>query len=130
PTARRFRTGATLAMYSLIVFVIVLLTQISAIIRSNVDQSVEDASAGWAVRLDYNPSTPIPEPERTLTTGSLDDQVDWAAPLVTAPTWGDDPLGRTDDPVPAIAVGLPTNVDGPVLESHLNNLVNDSAAWD
>jgi len=130
PTARRFRTGATLAMYSLIVFVIVLLTQISAIIQHGVDQSVIDASAGWTVRIDYNANTPIDEPERTLTEGPFDDQVDWVAPLVTSAAWGNDPLHRTDDPVPALAVGMPASVDGPALDSRLDGLVNDATAWD
>ncbi len=130
PTARRFRTGATLAMYSLIVFVIVLLTQISAIIRSGVDQSVEDASAGWTVRVDYNVNTPVKDPERTFTEGQFDGQVESVAPLVTAGTWGNDPLARTDDPVPAIAVGMPASLEGPALDSRLDDFVDDATAWD
>jgi putative ABC transport system permease protein len=130
PTARRFRTGATLAMYALIVFVIVLLTQISAIIRSGVDQSVVDASVGWTVRLDYNANTPVPEPQRTLTEGSIGDHVESVAPLLTSAAWGDDPLARTHDPVPAVAVGMPASLEGPALDSRLDGLVNDATAWD
>src|SRR5262245_52407461 len=130
PTARRFRTGATLAMYCLVVLVIVLLTQISAIIRAGTDQSVADASAGWAVRLDYNPSTPLTDPSTALTQAGLADQVDQVAPLSTAPAYGNDPLGRTNDPLPTIAVGLPYNLpSGPRLDSRLDGLPNDTAAW-
>jgi len=130
PTARRFRTGATLAMYCLVVLVIVLLTQISAIIRAGVDQSVADASAGWAVRLDYNPNTPLSDPEQVLRQSGLSNQVDQVAPLLTTPTYGSDPLGRTNDPLPAIAVGLPPNLArGPALDDRLSRLPNDAAAW-
>ncbi|MCF4136737.1 hypothetical protein L1856_07475 [Streptomyces sp. Tue 6430] len=39
PLAKRFRTGATLVMYTLIMFVLVLLTEISGILRTGVDGS-------------------------------------------------------------------------------------------
>ncbi|HYJ68811.1 MAG TPA: FtsX-like permease family protein [Nocardioidaceae bacterium] len=130
PTARRFRTGVTLAMYCLVVLVIVLLTQISAIIRAGVDQSVQDASAGWSVRMDYNPNTPVPKLRQALTDVGLADQVAEAAPLVTAPAYGNDPLGRTDDPVPSVAVGMPAHVRaGPALDDRLPGLSDDAAAW-
>ncbi len=50
PTTRRFRTGATLVMYSIVVFVVVLLTQIGAVLDASKDQAVADASAGWTHR--------------------------------------------------------------------------------
>ena len=130
PTARRFRTGATLAMYCLVVLVIVLLTQISAIIAAGVDQSVQDASAGWSVRLDYNPNTPLAGAEQALNQVGLADQVTEVAPLSTAPAYGSDPLGRTDDPLPTIAVGLPADLQkGPALDDRLDQLPDDAAAW-
>ena len=48
PTAKKFRTGATLAMYTIVVLVIVLLAQISAVIRAGVDSAVADASGTLA----------------------------------------------------------------------------------
>ena len=132
PTARRFRTGATLAMYSLIVLVIVLLTQISAIIGAGVDQAVHDAAAGWTVRLDYNPNTPIRHLGAKLSQGTLGSQVEEVAPLTTAQAYGTDPLGRWTDPLNVLAVGLPERMSGagPVLNSRLASLPSDAAAWD
>jgi hypothetical protein len=46
PTARPFRTGATLGMYCIVVLVIVLLAQISAMIHAGLGSAVSDASAG------------------------------------------------------------------------------------
>lgn len=130
PTARRFRTGATLAMYCIVVLVIVLLTQISAIIRAGVDQAVADASAGWSIRLDYNPNTPIPSLHQTLTRGSTTGEVEEVAPLVAAPAYGTDPLERRPDPVTVVAVGLPPQMSaGPALQSRLPSLPNDAAVW-
>ncbi len=119
-------------MYCLIVLVIVLLTQISAIIRAGVDQAVDDASAGWAVRLDYNPNTPIRHAQAALTRGPLAGQVDEVAPLVTASAYGSDPLERTDDPLNVLAIGLPKQMSGagPALSDRLESLPNDAAAWD
>ena len=70
PTARRFRTGATLAMYCIVVLVIVLLTQISAIIHAGVDQAVTNASPdGRAGGL--QPEHAAPESAPDLTRGSM-----------------------------------------------------------
>ena len=44
PTARRFRTGATLGMYAIVTLVIVLLIQISAIIDAGVADAVRKAA--------------------------------------------------------------------------------------
>jgi putative ABC transport system permease protein len=129
PMARRFRTGVTLAMYCIVVFVIVLLTEISAVIQAGVDGAVADASAGWTVRLDYNPSTPLKKAE--LTNGQFAGQVQQAATLVTVPAFGSDPLARTDDPVPVVAIGLPDQLarSAPALNDRLEGLSSDAAAW-
>ncbi|MFJ5708084.1 hypothetical protein [Streptomyces sp. NPDC093105] len=45
-------------MYTLIVFVLVLLTEISGILRAGVDGVVADATAGCSLRLDYTRRSP------------------------------------------------------------------------
>jgi putative ABC transport system permease protein len=131
PTARRFRTGVTLAMYCIVVFVIVLLTEISAVIQAGVDGAIVDASAGWTVRLDYNPNTPLRRVDHQLTSGQFAGQVTEAAPLVTAPAFGSDPLARTDEPLPVVAIGVPglMNRAAPALNDRLGRLPSDAAAW-
>ncbi|MGH8940434.1 MAG: FtsX-like permease family protein, partial [Actinomycetes bacterium] len=112
PTARRFRTGATLAMYCIVVLVIVLLAQISAVIRSGVDTAVSDASAGWTLRADFNPSTPLPDITSSVTQGRFAGSIEDSAPLLTAAGTGDDPLGRTTAPLPVLAIGVPGEIVG------------------
>src|SRR5207237_1327085 len=66
PLARKFRTGATLIMYSIVMFTIVLITQINAVIGASVNSSVAQATAGYSVRVDFNPNAPIVHPVATL----------------------------------------------------------------
>jgi putative ABC transport system permease protein len=130
PTARRFRTGVTLAMYCIVVFVIVLLTEISAVIQAGVDGAIADASAGWTIRLDYNPNTPLKSVSE-LTSGQFAGEVNQAAPLVTVSAFGSDPLARTDQPLPVAAIGVPSllNRAVPALNDRLGTLPSDAAAW-
>ena len=129
PTARAFRTGATLAMYCIVVLVIVLLAQISAVIHAGVDTAVTDASAGWTMRADFNPATPLPDSTRSVTGGPLAGMFEDVAPLSTATGDADDPLGRTTDPLPVTAVGIPGQMitHEPTLEKRLPGLRSDEA---
>src|SRR6266496_1705323 len=61
PVARRFRTGAILIMYSLVVFTLVLITVLGGLINATVDNEVANASGGFAVRADFNPANPVPD---------------------------------------------------------------------
>ncbi|MGZ4637632.1 MAG: ABC transporter permease [Actinomycetes bacterium] len=130
PTARRFRTGATLGMYCIVVLVIVLLAQISAMIHAGLSSAVNDASAGWTLRADFNPDTPPADVERALGEHSQG-QVTSSAPLVTAVGFGTDPLGRWTEPLPVLAVGYPGQVTAspPTLSDRLPGLATDHDAW-
>ncbi|WP_116951351.1 ABC transporter permease [Jiangella endophytica] len=132
PTAKRFRTGATLAMYSVVVLVIVLMTQIMTVIDRNMDQAVADATSGWSLRLDYNPTTPIANLGQELTTGPFAGRITDAAPLTIAVAEGDDPRLTTDVQLPVVAVGVPEDFTftPPVLDARLARLPSDRAAWD
>ena len=130
PTARAFRTGATLAMYCIVVLVIVLLAQISAMISAGMSSAVTDASGGWTLRADFNPSTPPPDLTRTLREHSAGDVVE-SSPLVTAVAEGTDPLHRSQEALPVLAVGfLAALVDrAPTLQDRLPGLASDSDVW-
>src|SRR5918992_5004521 len=80
PVARRFRTGATLAMYGLVVFTLVLISVLGAVIDSGVNRAVAQASGGYALRVDYNPSAPIADPAERLAGGRLARQLAGGAP--------------------------------------------------
>jgi putative ABC transport system permease protein len=131
PTAKRFRTGATLGMYSIVVLVIVLLSQSSVVVDSSVEGSVKNATGGWSLRADYSPSAPIPDPQRALTSGEFADVITEAAPLLTAEADASDPLGRTKDLLAVFAVGIPDGfaAGAPELTERLPNLPNDAAVW-
>jgi putative ABC transport system permease protein len=83
PVARRFRTGATLSMYGLVVFTLVLISVLGAVIDAGVDRAVVEASGGYALRVDYNPSAPIPDPAGRLA-GGHPAAVAGVAPLTAA----------------------------------------------
>jgi putative ABC transport system permease protein len=84
PVARRFRTGAILVMYGLVVFTLVLITMIGSVIGSTVDRAVADASGGYAIRADYNPTAPVTDPAVRLTEGRFAGRVRGVAPLSAA----------------------------------------------
>ncbi|HLK43939.1 MAG TPA: FtsX-like permease family protein, partial [Thermoleophilia bacterium] len=50
PIGRKFRTGATLAMYCLVVLTLVLMTELSAMVGMTVDHAVSQAAAGYTIR--------------------------------------------------------------------------------
>jgi putative ABC transport system permease protein len=131
PLARKFRTGATLVMYSIVVFTIVLIAQISAVIDASVDSSVAQATAGYSVRVDYNPNAPVPDPGRTLRAGPFASKVQAVAPLTVVSASATDPGGRTTAPLRTVVVGLPVQAMGTgfQLDARLPGLANDQAVW-
>jgi putative ABC transport system permease protein len=104
PVARRFRTGAILVMYGLVVFTLVLITMVGSLIGSSVDRAVADASGGYAIRADYNPSAPITDPTTRLTEGRFAGRVRGVAPLSAAEAGVTGLRGMTE-PVDTTVVG-------------------------
>jgi putative ABC transport system permease protein len=84
PVARRFRTGATLTMYGLVVFTLVLISVLGSVIGATMDRVVAEASGGYALRVDYNPSAPIADPAGRLAGGRFAGRVLGVAPLEAA----------------------------------------------
>jgi putative ABC transport system permease protein len=131
PVARRFRTGAILIMYGLVVFTLVLITVLGNVIGSSVDRAVADASGGYALRVDYNPSAPVADPARRFTEGRFAGRVREVAPLSAGEA-------RVTG-LPGLVKPIDTTVVGatPALAEHgrfrlaarLDRLGDDHAVW-
>jgi len=63
PLAKRFRTGLLLAMYAIVVFLLVLLTTISAFFGSQINDQIRKVGGGATVIVDSNQAEPVPAAE-------------------------------------------------------------------
>jgi putative ABC transport system permease protein len=130
PLAQRSRTAATLAMYALVVLVLVLITEIGGVIKGSVESISQQSSAGYAVRIDYNASAPIPHLTRTLQSGRYSGQVSVVAPLVSATARSTDPGNRTTTLRPAVAVGGPAHAFTTMpFDNRMAGISTDAAVW-
>ncbi|HET9291225.1 MAG TPA: FtsX-like permease family protein, partial [Actinomycetes bacterium] len=131
PVARRFRTGATLSMYGLVVFTLVLISVLGTVINAGVDRAVATASGGYALRVDWNSQAPVTDPAARLAGGRFAGQVAGVAPLETAEAEVAGVPGAAKA-VPAAAVGataaLATHGLFP-LDARLDRLGDDRAVW-
>ncbi|MFA9430379.1 FtsX-like permease family protein [Egicoccus sp. AB-alg2] len=59
PLARRFRTGMLLAMFSLVLFTVTIISAVTATFERTIDDMVADVAAGWDVLLDSSPADPV-----------------------------------------------------------------------
>jgi putative ABC transport system permease protein len=59
PLARRFRTAMTLGMFALVVFILVMISVFSAMFSSQLGKFTSDASGGFDVVVESNPSNPV-----------------------------------------------------------------------
>ena len=60
PLARRFRTSMTLGMFALVVFILVMVSVFAAMFSSQVGSFTRDASGGYNVVVESNPTNPVP----------------------------------------------------------------------
>jgi putative ABC transport system permease protein len=126
PLAKRFRTGATLIMYTLITLVLVLLVEITGVIDASVATNVANATAGYSLRVDVNPR----DSSSTLAAVRRTPEVTGVTPLVSAPALASDPGRRTTAPLAAIAVGVPgTGLTSMTFSSRLRGLHTDRDVW-
>jgi len=129
PIAKRFRTGATLVMYTLVTLVLVLLAEISGMINKSVDQNIADATAGYSLRLDVNPTAAA----RTFAALQADAAVTHlrrVMPMLTASATASDPGHRTKTPLRALAVGVdPRALTTMTFDRRLKTLPNAAAVW-
>ncbi|MFC8494100.1 ABC transporter permease [Streptomyces sp. NPDC057235] len=130
PLAKRFRTGATLVMYTLIVFVLVLLTEISGVLRAGVDGVVADATSGYSLRLDYNPQVAGDRLLSDLRDGPSASGIAAVTPLLNATGRSTDPGHRGTAPLETAVVGVPDGaVTGITFRERLPGLPDDAAVW-
>jgi len=130
PVARRFRTGAILIMYGLVVFTLVLITVLGGIIQATLGNEVGNASGGFALRADFNPSAAVADPAAAFRGGRFAGHVAAVAPLSTAKARVSN-LGRLDR-ADVVAVGAtPAIVQGGLfpLQERLAGLGDDRAVW-
>jgi putative ABC transport system permease protein len=119
-------------MYGLVVFTLVLIAVLGAVIDSGMDRAVAEASGGYALRVDYNPSGPGADPSARLSGGRFAGRVAGVAPLRTAEARVLGVPGATK-PIPATAVGAtPALAEHGLfpLEARLDRLgADDRAVW-
>jgi putative ABC transport system permease protein len=60
PLARRSRTGLTVAMYALVVFILTFITTLSAMIGSRTDSATKKVAGGYSVVVSSSTTNPIP----------------------------------------------------------------------
>ena len=129
PIAKRFRTGATLVMYTLVTLVLVLLAEISGMINKSVDRNIADATAGYSLRLDVNPAAATRTfAELQAATGPA--HLRRVTPMLTALAITSDPGHRTSTPLRAIAVGVDTSqLSTMTFDRRLKTLTTTAAVW-
>jgi putative ABC transport system permease protein len=129
PLAKRFRTGATLVMYTLITLVLVLLVEVSGVINASIDRQVTDATAGYAMRLDFN-AADATHTLASLRSGEFREEIAMVTPLLSAPASASDPGHRTDEPLRALAVGVPDNtVSSMAFTKRITGYPTDAQVW-
>ncbi|WP_406264136.1 FtsX-like permease family protein [Streptomyces sp. NBC_00191] len=130
PLTKRFRTGATLVMYTLIVLVLVLLTEISGILNASVNNVVSDATAGYSLRLDFNAQVARDRLLTDLRSGPSAGQISAVTPLLNATGRATDPGHRTSSPLDTAVVGVPDGaITGIAFGDRLPGLRDDAAVW-
>jgi putative ABC transport system permease protein len=132
PIARRFRTGAILIMYGLVVFTLVLITVIGNLISAGTDAEVRNASGGFGVRADFNPSAPLGDPARTFASRRFAGKVDAVAPLTVSGAKVTNLIKGRTDPIDVIVVGADPQLSQAglfPLSRRLGRLGDDPAVW-
>jgi putative ABC transport system permease protein len=130
PLAKRFRTGATLVMYTLITLVLVLLVEITGVIGKSIDTNVAQATAGYGLRVDVSDADATTT-LHGLTSGPYGRDITGETPITTAPALATDPGHRTTALVRATAVGVPgDSMAAMTFNSRLPGLATDRAVWE
>ena len=63
PLARRFRTGAILAMYAMVVFILTFIVVLSTLFSGQADRFTNDTAGGFDLQLQSNDTNPVPPSE-------------------------------------------------------------------
>jgi putative ABC transport system permease protein len=129
PLSNRFRTGATLSMYTLIMLVLVLLAEMGGVLHQSVDEQVRSSTSGYDLRLDVNPAA-APSPLSALTAPAYANRIQRVTQLTTAFVRSSDPGHRTSDAIDTVLVGVPGDSVSDLAFAHrLTGLDTDAAVW-
>ena len=126
PLARRGRTGILLAMFSLVVFTLTLMSAINESDSARAPQLTADASGGWDLWVDSSPTGPLATDEIVATDG-----VAQVSPLVTG--IADITTPGEPDPIAWPVTGFePSMLDPgvPALIDRLDRFGDDRAAFE
>jgi putative ABC transport system permease protein len=127
PVAKRFRTGATLIMYTLVFLVLVLISEIGAVLAHSVDSQVASSTSSYDVRLDFKPTSGV---LGSIASGPLASQIAQVTPLTSARAEAIDPGHRTTEPVETLAVGVPSGAVAKMqFDKRLPGLRTDAEVW-
>ena len=127
PVAKRFRTGATLVMYTLVFLVLVLISEIGGVLAHSVDSQVASSTSGYDVRLDFKPTAPV---VTSLRSGPSARDIAQVTPLSSARAEAVDPGHRTTEPVETLAVGVPAgSLARMQFQSRLDAFTTDAQVW-
>jgi putative ABC transport system permease protein len=117
-------------MYTLIMLVLMLLTEIGGVLNKSIDSQVANSTAGYGLRLDFNPAVAQGNPLRLLRQGQYRDEIEAVAPLTSVAARSTDPGHRTAEPVDTIVVGVPGNSTRRMpFQKRLDRLSSDAAVW-
>ncbi|MFI8287558.1 ABC transporter permease [Streptomyces sp. NPDC085614] len=107
-----------------------LLTEISGILRAGVDGVVSDATAGYSLRLDYNPQVAGDRLVSDIRGGPSGARISAVTPLLNATGQATDPGHRSPRPLDTAVVGVPDGaISGITFRERLPGLANDAAVW-
>jgi putative ABC transport system permease protein len=126
PLARKFRTGLTLGMYSLVIFTMVFLTSMSTSFNGQVENFTNDERGGFDLVVGASPSNPPTIEELESVEG-----VDTVAPLFPGQALFQPP--GLDEPQAWPVTGASDElVEGgpPTLEERADGFASDAAVWD
>lgn len=132
PLAQRFRTGATVLMIALIVFTLVLVSEVDTIIATGTTRAVAHATADFGLRVDYNPAVGIADPVETLQSGTFRGRVTKVLPVRSAYGQVQGTGGGPDgggQPIDAMVVGVPTGMAMP-FSARMPQFGTDTAVWE
>ncbi|MFN3336712.1 MAG: ABC transporter permease, partial [Thermomicrobium sp.] len=133
PMASRGRTGLTIAMFSLIVFALVVMSTIYANVVALF--TGEYADAGWDIEISQVGVAPIPDLLQALQDEGIDTSKISATGRAFSVPWprvGVRPVGQGDwarYPVRGIDMDFARNVEAP-LQLRSTEYTNDQAAWE
>ncbi len=123
PLARRSRTGMTVAMYALVVFILTFITTLSHLIHQDVGRATSAVSGGYSVLVDSRSGNPL----RPATLSQLPG-VKAVAPLY--PTTAEYSVGSVvRQPWPTTAFGADFVANGPPELEDRGAYPTDDAAW-